>query len=227
MTWTASVLAVVLSLAGAGSAGAITVSAVADTYLRGGRSADTSFGLDATLLIKSQGAPNFLRRGLVRFDVSGLDQLVGASFSFTLAGTSGLDTDLQIFGMDDSLGDDRDELGITFNDSPAFGSDEFAGTTFLGSVSIDDGDPAGTVLTVETDALLDFVANEAGLDGLVTFGLVSTNTSDTSVLSLRAPETGAAVGQPALTPSTVPLPAAGWVLPGDLGILAAMGRRLA
>jgi hypothetical protein len=211
---------------GLGSAApAATLAPTHDAFVRGGGFANATHDL-ASLLLKSQGGANWQRRALLQFDVSGATGFSGSLLSFTLSAAAPFATNVQIWAMADSAGDGWSETTLTFNNAPAFGATGTASATLLGSVAVANGTAAGTTFGFGGAALESFLATGAGADNLVTFGLISSNTTSTAVMNLHSAESTTGPG-PSLTVevAAVPLPATAGLLAAGLGALALARRR--
>jgi hyaluronate lyase len=228
-----SVLAVACLTATGASAATVALNPTDDTFLRSGNSpeffSNQAFGTGTTLAVKEQGGARFVRRALLGFDLSGVGgEIETASLSLALSGASLLDTFVEVYAFSGPVLS-WDEDTATWNNAPAMGAAGLnpasPATTFLGSFEVTEGLAAGTVLSFSLASLASFLNNPATGD-YVTFGLRSTNTSDSDVLSFASKE-NTTHADPTLTLSVVPLPAAGWLLLGALGLVAATRRRKA
>ncbi len=167
---------------------------VADTYVRGGSFADSSFGMSSSLLIKGIMSLDFARKAYLVFDVSTLPaSFASATLQLTLNRNTGLNPrEVTLYGIIDN--DDWDlsnlaEGSITWNNAPrnvttsgiAFeeqGTTAADGVRVLAMSKLDNTDPSGTTYGFDiTDFVrwalgknLDFsdLAAEGDTDGRIT-----------------------------------------------------------
>ncbi|MCQ8184510.1 CBM96 family carbohydrate-binding protein [Parvularcula maris] len=199
---------------------AVVIGADADTFVRNGSDSDENYGSLQNLLVKRQGAPNFEREAFVRFDLSNFSgSFIGAVLGLTQ--TNDNDQQIRVFGLNDGR-DGWDESTVTWDSSGALRDRSLA--TDLGTIDLTQGG-TGDALTLSGTALETFLANNIGMDGLVTFLLVSTRGSDTQPAIVRARENILGGGPTLALDGTVPVPAAALLFAPVAGIAALRRRR--
>lgn len=219
----------------AGVAPAATVHpAFKDAFVEGGsRSDDTdrNYGGQSSLLVKrhtADGTSSSDRKAFVTFDLNGYGPLESVELQLTLTGMqspqSGLA--LQLWGVAD--GDDGwNETTINADAAPGATTDYHAVDpgVILGELALPDVFSGDVALTFGTSALLSFLNDQRGADGLATIALF-VNLTGAYEVSLASRENVLADG-PALliNAGTVPLPAAGLLALGGFGVLGVVGRR--
>lgn len=220
----------VLGLAAFSSASAATVVASDDAHIRGGTFENTNFGSTGGLLLKSNATIDFRRKVFVKFDVSAFSNFSNSMFSLFSADNNG-DFDIEVYAMDDAQGDGWDESTITWANAPAFNQsiDDTAGGTLIGSYTVNDTDPVGTEYKVQGAALDNFLNNARGADGLVTFIIITTNTTNPFGMAFGSQNNGNAALRPVLnfdsnTVAPIPLPAAVWLFGAGAAGLGALRR---
>lgn len=243
-------LTIALALAGLTAANAhaatITVSADADTFIRGGTNRDVSFNSSPVLLVQDQNG-TFTSYNYTRFDLSGvngtiteaaleLDALIDINDTHRRFGFS---DDIAILGLNDAAGDDWDEATLTSSNAP--GPTPINGTTptssgstftFLGEFETSP-QTNGETLSFSNAAIVDFL-NNPGADALATLILVELNPPTPAPIfnfgAFATRENGTAAG-PRLSLTTdvsaVPLPASGFLLLAGLAGLGFAKRRFA
>lgn len=169
------VVAVLTWALGAGHAAVLVQTADADTYVRDGFAADQNFGSETVLKAKARTA-EYHRRTLIRFDLSGaaisFDEAV---FSITQTATHA-NQQIRVFGLADGL-DGWDENTLTFNSATSLGLLDESAATDLGTIDFSFGNN-GERLSLSNLALTSFLQDGIGGDGLVTFLITSTQTSN-------------------------------------------------
>ena len=148
----------------------------ADAYVRGGTYANTNFGSETYLYLKSTPTLDFARKVYVRFDLPPpASPLTRARLTLTHAivasGNDGPKT-IAVHGLNDGMfGEGWAESAITWNNAP--GNDTAgigvlpSATTLLDSVSVPASPAVGTTVSIDGPALVNFL--NADTDGLVTF----------------------------------------------------------
>lgn len=157
----------------------------ADARLQSGASADTNFGATTTLDIKNTTDPAFQRKGIFRFDISGLtpQQISEAVLELTVDGFLGNSSSdewiFDIYGLNDGHpGEGWDENAVTWNNAPgndtASGNGVLAGDVFggdaLGSFSVLGQGVTGTKVGINSNDFADLLAFlQSDTDGQVSF----------------------------------------------------------
>lgn len=215
----------------------------ADAHVQGfGTAAETSnFGTSTLLQVKNQAddAGEFNRKGYIRFDVSGVDKdrLVSGEFSVSIpdpasgAGSdAGTNWTFNVFGLNDGVGEDWDELGITWDNAPANiddGSLMGSGATLLGQLDPTiTGRGDGEVLTLNSLALREFLLADS--DGLVTFIVTRVegeSSGNTVVHAFASRENSDESLHPSLKLTLTPIPEPSTALLGMFGLAGLLKRR--
>jgi hypothetical protein len=157
------------------STNTVTVSAVADAFVRNGTFAAINYGLDDTIAVKTYNTgPNFTRIGYFKFPVN-FNNVTTAKlrvYGKNIENTTAIV--VSAFGADDSW----TETGINFNNAPA------SDATVLSTVSVNN-----TLQYREFD-VTSFIQQEAAGDKLATLVLkvVSTNTAQYKGISFNSRE---------------------------------------
>ncbi|MEM8555675.1 MAG: DNRLRE domain-containing protein [Pseudomonadota bacterium] len=208
----------------AGAVQATTLQASDDAFLRDGSfSNSNNNGAQITVKHPRGLSPGFHRFGILKFDLNGIASLTDATLQLTLAQTQSGTSGLRLYAMDDAAGDGWDETTVTRNNAPAFGAAGLSETTLLQTLNVGAGTAAGTVLSFSNTALVDFLNNGAGADGLVTFGLEATGSGGNTTIQIVSSE-GTGTG-PQLSVVPVPIPLSGALALSGIGAMVLVKSR--
>lgn len=218
----------VVSLSASTARADTTLSAQADTFVRGGTSADANFGADDNLLVKfgvGTNGVNVHRKSYVRFDLSPLSGVVTqATLSLTISDAIiGNITDttqeytFHLYGLIDGVGENWTEgdgtlsspstTGITWNNAPANDTTSGFGVTSdalsLATFTLVGRGTAGQVINISNPTLLSFL--NADTDNQVTFILardtleISDDNQNSVIHAFASKERGGPFAPPTLT----------------------------
>lgn len=136
-----------------------------------------NFGANTTMMLQDHVAGNY-RKSYMKFDLASTGVAMDAALSFVVDSdniTGGASTfaNIGVYGVKDSAGlDGWAEVSITKVNAPAndLGVNGFTtNATFLGNIAVNNANNGGSVLTLSSQALIDFVNDDT--DGKVTFAL--------------------------------------------------------
>ncbi len=206
MRTTIILILTILASLGMSHAAMIVEQVDADTIVRGGNYANKNYGSNDLLRVKSQGGQHFHRRTLLRFDLSDIaTPIENAVFRITQMSANA--QQVRVFGLADGL-DDWDEETLTYNSASAMGLLNDLSATDLGTIDFQSNN-SGETLSLSSLGLTTFLQNGLGADGLITFMITSTQTSNWNEAQFASRESS--FGGPSLsfdTAEPVPLPAA-------------------
>jgi len=134
----------------------VVLTPTADSFVRGGSSANINYGSDVGLTIKSVSDPSFRRESYLKFDLSSLSQISAAKLVLVQTALGTENTQQPIARLYQSTSDSWTESGITWNNRPASGPEI---TSFLANA---------TGVEYELD-VTSRVASELGGDHMATF----------------------------------------------------------
>jgi hypothetical protein len=146
----------------------LTLSPLADAYVRGGTYAGTNFGADTALNVKDQEDASYDRRSFLRFDVAAFSAVTNAKLRLKVSGVTATHSVEARYVATDSWG----ESTITWNNQPSAGA--VLDTKALPSVGS----------WVEFDVTAQVAAEAAG-DAIVSFRLASLTADKNGVFHSR------------------------------------------
>ncbi len=147
------------------------------------QSPDANYGDLAFVRVKNAAAfpsgDDFDRKGYLRFDLPSVSDVIAASFEMTISEDThgnpvGGPQQFTVFGLIDGIAEAWKELGITWTNAPANDTGSANGVTadavWLGEFVIEGTGAPGAVVSLTSDALLDFVQSDT--DRLLTLIVV-------------------------------------------------------